>query len=148
MAGVFLCLSSLAAFQKEFRVYLSLERYDNVELPPDADEKTEFVFARLMFPSTKFTRYSPRFADWRQGGTSWSEDYPRADRHFMMALRRLTRIHARSVEQPVNPDDGDDIFNWPMIYAGLPGDWDLTDAQAAKLREYFGRGGYFLADDF
>ena len=148
MAGVFLCLSSLAAFQKEFRVYLSLERYDNVELPPDADEKTEFVFARLMFPSTKFTRYSPRFADWRLGGTSWSEDYPRADRHFMMALRRLTRIHARSVEQPVNPDDGDDIFNWPMIYAGLPGDWDLTDAQAAKLREYFGRGGYFLADDF
>ena len=44
---------------------------------------------------------------WTQGYSSWTTDYPRADRHFIQALRRLTRVHARSVEQPVNLDDGD-----------------------------------------
>jgi hypothetical protein len=50
-------------------------------------------------------------------------------------MRRLTRIQARSVEQPVNLDDGDDVYNWPWLAAGEMGDWKLTDAQAAKLRE-------------
>ncbi len=60
----------------------------------------------------------------------WTQDYPRADRHFLRAMRRLTRIHARSVEQPVNLDDGDDVYNWPWLYAVQSGDWNLTDAQA------------------
>ena len=28
------------------------------------------------------------------------------------------------------------------------GHWDLTDAQAALLREYLMRGGFFMCDDF
>ena len=35
----------------------------------------------------------------------------------------LTRVDVRSVEQPVNPDDGDDIYNWPFIYAVQVGEW-------------------------
>jgi hypothetical protein len=80
--------------------------------------------------------------------SSWTQDYPRADRHFLLALRRLTRIHVRSVEQPVNLDDGDDVYNWPWLYAVRPGEWQLTDAQAHKLRDYLLRGGFFMADDF
>jgi hypothetical protein len=52
------------------------------------------------------------------------------------------------VEQPVNLDDGDDVFNWPWLYAVRPGEWNLTDSQAAKLRDYLLRGGFFMADDF
>ena len=78
----------------------------------------------------------------------WTQDYPRADRHFLLAVRRLTRINARSVEQPVDLDDGDDVYNWPWLYAVQPGTWLLTDAQAAKLRDYLLRGGFFMADDF
>ena len=63
-------------------------------------------------------------------------------------VRRLTRIHARSVEQPVNLDDGDDVFDWPWLYGVEVGHWDLTDAQAQKLREYLLRGGFFMCDDF
>ncbi len=48
----------------------------------------------------------------------------------------------------MNPDDEDDIFNYPWLYAGLPGNWDITDAQAAKIREFLLRGGFFYADDF
>ena len=98
---------------RPFRVYRSLEAYDNIEVPPDYQEQTEFVFARLMYPSHPYGLFSRSRGyaeiadrDWRQGGMSWTQDYPRADRHFALAMRRLTRVHTRSAEQPVNPDDG------------------------------------------
>ncbi len=146
-------LASLYALERPFRVYRSLEPYDNVELPPDFQEKTEWIQARLMYPPHPEARFgrSRRFgpiSDWREGGTSWSQDYPRADRHFAGALRRLTRVHARSVEQPVNLDDGDDVYYWPWLVAGEMGDWKLTRAQATKLRDYLLRGGFLMLDDF
>ncbi|MBI1898101.1 MAG: DUF4159 domain-containing protein, partial [Acidobacteria bacterium] len=119
---------------------------------PDYQEKSEWVFGRLMFPSHPNARFGRfrfgRSLDWRQGGTSWTQDYPRADRFFLIALRRLTRIHARSAEQPVNLDDGNDVYDWPFLFAGEMGDWLLTDAQASKLRDYLLRGGFLLMDDF
>jgi hypothetical protein len=57
-------------------------------------------------------------------------------------------VDVRPLEQPVNPDDGDDIYNWPWLYVDLPGSWDLTDAQAEKIREYLLRGGFLMADNF
>ncbi len=147
-------LTALYAFQRPFRVYQSMEPYDDIQLPPDYQERTEWVQARLMYPNhpnARFGNYSRRFGgrqDWREGGTSWSQDYPRADRHFALALRRLTRVHVRSVEQPVNLDDGDDVFNWPWLVAGEMGDWKLTESQAKTLREYLLRGGFLMLDDF
>lgn len=135
--------------QKPFRVYQSLEGDDAyAELPDDFATPADFVIARLMFPSNGIGPGSWAGADWRQGGTSWAVDYPRADRRLAMILRRLTRIDVRSVEQPVNLDDGDDIYHWPFLMAGLPGSWDLTDEQAAKLRDYLLRGGFLLCDSF
>jgi hypothetical protein len=139
--------------QKPFRVYRSMEPYDDIELPPDFQEKTEWVQARLMYPqhpNARFSRFNRFYGvpDWREGGTSWTQDYPRADRHFAQALRRLTRVHVRSVEQPVNPDDLDDFYNWPWLVAGEMGDWKLTDQQSKTLREYLLRGGFIYMDDF
>jgi hypothetical protein len=145
-AGAF--LSALYAFQRPFRQYPGVE-YDTFELTPDWQEKTEWAFARLMFPGGALDGYRGRFdGDWHEGLTLWTQDYPRADRHFSQAVRRLTRIHVRSVEQPVNLEDGDDVFNWPWVYAVQVGEWGLTDAQAKVLREYLLRGGFFMADDF
>ena len=80
--------------------------YRNFELTPDWQEKTEWAFARLMFPPGPLDGYRGRFdGDWRQGLSLWTQDYPRADRHFSAALRRLTRIHARSVEQPIDLEE-------------------------------------------
>ena len=59
--------------------------------------------------------------------------------------------HAHSgalLEQPVNLDDGDDVFDWPWLYGVEVGHWDLTDAQTQKLRDYLLRGGFFMVDDF
>jgi hypothetical protein len=153
VAGGAILVSTLLAFQMPWRVYTSMEPYDDIPLPPDYQAKTEWVFARLMYPQNP---YSPRRGggfrrgnrDWRQGGTSWTQDYPRADRHFATALRRLSRLDVRSVEQPVNLDDEDDVYNWPWMAAGEMGDWLLTPAQAAKLRDYLLRGGFLYLDDF
>lgn len=153
-AGLVAFAAMLAAFQMPWRVYISMEPYDDIPLPPDYQDKTEWIFARLMYPQNPISRGGGRGGgfrgnrDWRQGGTSWTQDYPRADRHFSLALRRLTRLNVRSVEQPVNLDDNDDVFNWPWLAAGEMGDWLLTKAQAAKLRDYLLRGGFLYLDDF
>lgn len=146
-------VTALYAFQKPFRVYISMEPYDNVALPSDWQQPSEWVFGRLMYPqhpNARFARYGFRWGrmDWREGGTSWTQDYPRADRHFATALRRLTRIQVRSVEQPVNLDDTDDVYNWPWLNAGEMGDWKLTDVQVQTLREFLLRGGFLMLDDF
>lgn len=116
---------------------------DWASTPPDANEKTEFAFARLRYPSY---RGSGLGGYWAMRG-NWTIDYPKADRHFVQGLRRLTRVHTRSVEQVVDLES-DEIYNWPWIYVVEPGHWDLTDAQAKKLREYLLRGGFMMTDDF
>ncbi len=137
-----LCLAGLAfASPKPFQQYPGVEYFD-FELPTDYLDPAEWTFARLMYPSLGWG------SEWRFGGTSWTIDYPRADRHIAALVRRLSVIDARSVEQPVNLDDGDEVFYWPWLYAVEVGQWDLSDAQAAKLREYLLRGGFLMVDDF
>ena len=65
----------------------------------------------------------------------------------MQAVRRLTRLHVRSVEEPINLNDAN-VYDWPWLYAVQAGHWQLTDAQAKVMREYLLRGGFFMADDF
>jgi hypothetical protein len=139
--------------QRPFREYPGVE-YSNFPIPKDWQEKTEWVYARLMYPPMAgvhgrgrggFGRF--RGIDWTQGRSNWTTDYPRSDRHFSEALRRLTRVHARSAEEPINLDEGDE-YDWPWLYAVEVGHWNLTDAQAKAMREYLLRGGFFMCDDF
>ncbi len=147
MAFAVLSALALYAFQRPFRQYQGVE-YSQFETPADAQERTEWAFARLMFPPGANDGYRGRFdGDWRQGLSLWTQDYPRADRHFSLAVRRLTRVHVRSVEQPINLEDGD-AYDWPWLYAVQVGEWGVTDAQAKILRDYLLRGGFFMADDF
>jgi hypothetical protein len=135
---------------RPFREYPGVEySVNDLPLPPDWSAKTEWAFARLMFPPGWNDGYRGRYGNnWREGLSLWTQDFPRADRHFALAVRRLTRVDTRSVEQCVNLDDGDDVYNWPWLYAVQVGEWGITDGQAAKLRDYLLRGGFFMADDF
>ncbi len=155
------CLALSAALigvlyaQRPFREFPGVEyQLGSIPLPPDWQEKTEWTFARLMYPQGPGGRYGGGYGRgfrnrgiWTEGNSIWTQDYPRADRHFVQALRRLTRIHVRSVEEPINLDEGD-AYDWPWLYAVQPGHWQLTDAQAKAMREYLLRGGFFMADDF
>ncbi len=145
--GSFLVLGALYAFQKPFREYPGLE-YEGYPIPKDSNLPGEWAFARLMYPPVG--RYYGGFSflgSWKEGASNWTMDYPRSDRHFAAAVRRLTRLQARSVEQPVDLDE-DDVYNWPWLYGVEVGHWDLTDAQARTMREYLLRGGFFMCDDF
>jgi len=130
-------LGCLTAIQAQ-RGYMPFNDEDGpAPLPRDADEKTEWAFARLMYPSGRF---------FGQMGY-WTIDAPKAERQFVLGVRRLTRIHTRSKEEFVSLDS-DEIFKWPWIYAVEPGHWMLTDEQCKKMREYLLRGGFLMTDDF
>ena len=55
IAGIGL-VTVLYGFQQPFRVYRSMEPYDNVALPPDWQDKAEWIFARLMYPQHPHAR--------------------------------------------------------------------------------------------
>ncbi len=83
-----------------------------------------------------------------RGGGAWSTDYPKGDRILVAGLKRLTLLDTRSVEQTIDLDGSDDVFNWPFLYAVEVGQWSLTDTEAKQLREFIDRGGFFMVDDF
>ena len=134
----------------EFREYPGAEYgLGEIRLPADWDEPAEWTFARLMYPQSPYAGRWGRFpGDWSEGYTSWTIDYPRGDRHIASMVERLTSVDARTVEQPVNLDVGDEVYYWPWLYVVEPGTWELDEYQAAKLREYLLRGGFLMTDDF
>ena len=141
LASTGLLAAAQVSAQNEFFELLPFEGYNGASaLPPDYKEPGEFVIGRLMYPGGG--------GNWLRGGTSWAVDYPKGDRTLAALLRRFTRIDVRSVEQPVNLDDGDDVYYWPFLVVGLAGNWNLSDAQIEKLREYLLRGGFLYADSF
>ena len=142
-----LAFLTLLSAQRPFRQYPGSE-YGDFPLPADWNAKSEWVFARLMYPPAFYGRGWGRYGgDWREGWSSWTTDYPRSDRHFVEAMRRLTRVSTRSVEQPVNLDWGEE-YDWPFLYGVEVGHWNLTDEQVKAMREYLLRGGFFMCDDF
>src|SRR5260370_28474992 len=83
--------------QRQFRQYPAVEYY--FPLPQDWRTSGEWVFGRLMYPPINDGRRGWRRrsnVDWREGLSNWTIDYPRSDRHISAAVRRLTRIQARS----------------------------------------------------
>lgn len=113
------------------------EMQDPADDPPDAWVDAEFVFARLRYRS-------PR--NWG-GYARWGIDANKSERQFLQGVRRLTRIDARSVEEILDLSS-DSVYDFPWLYAVSPGDWSISDAEGARLREHFGRGGSLMVDDF
>ena len=125
----------------------------------DPNEKAEFYWSRLRYTTRSGMGGGYGYSygggyGFGRGGGAWSRDYPKADRQFLMALRRLTRIQARSTEQVVDLDSVDPhtgvplIYNYPWVYAVQVQTWTFTDAEAKLLRDYLLKGGFLMVDDF
>ncbi len=102
-----------------------------------ADRPHEFYFTRAA--------YGSRFDNRRYG--SWMTDYPKADRQFLVGLRRLTNIDAYHAEHPIRLNDPD-IRRYPFLYAVEVGHMAMSDAEVAGLRDYLLAGGFLFVDDF
>jgi hypothetical protein len=106
----------------------------------------EFHFARLVYRDSRASRRG----GW---GRAWATDYADAEFHVMDGIKRLTRVDAQSVEwsgeggRLIELTD-DRVFDYPWLYAVEVGQWELSESEAALLREYLERGGFLMVDDF
>lgn len=137
--GVVSLLGVLRAQMKPFREYPAIE-YVDFPLPNDWKDTHEFTRGRLKYHD---------YLDFGYGrDIYWTMDYPRSDRHLLAGIRRLTRVDTKSVEQVVEFDGTDDIYNYPFIYGVEVGHWRISDDQVEQFKEFFDRGGFFMCDDF
>jgi len=116
-------------------------RHYGIESRPNHVDSTssphEFYFTRAAYRS----RFGSRRFD------SWTTDYPKADRQFLIGLRRLTNIDAYEAEHPIRLDDPD-LRHYPFLYAVEVGYMGMSEAEIAGLRDYLLAGGFLFVDDF
>jgi len=101
--------------------------------------KHEFYFTRGI--------YSDEFGLGDEQGGSWSIDYPRADRHFLFALDRLSTIDSSPDENAIKLTDPE-LRSLPFIYALEVGAMQLEQSEVDALRDYLLAGGFLFIDDF
>jgi len=123
------------------------QRIANWGEPVQSRERAEFSWSRLRYTPAMGSDGYGGFGGFGGRGGTWQRDYPKADRQFLVALNRLTRIQGRSTEQVVGLDN-DDIFNYPFVYAVMVHTWTFSDDEAKRLREYLEKGGFLMVDDF
>jgi hypothetical protein len=103
---------------------------------PDAD----FVICRLVYN------------DGRRFAQGWRTDYPLGERNLSVRFGELTRTRVsqapdRSPNHYLVRITDDQLFACPFLMAGDIGSIELSDAEAARLREYFLKGGFLWVDD-
>jgi Domain of unknown function (DUF4159) len=103
-----------------------------------AASEAEFHFVRLAYSGGSI---------YFGGRERWLTDWPDAEYHLLQGVRRLTRIDTADEGNYLSiMDDG--LFDYPWLYAVEVGSWILSDAEAARLRDYLLRGGFLVVDDF
>lgn len=102
------------------------------------EPEAELHIARLVFASNQGERA------WRPW---WAIDYPEAEFHLTRGLRRLTRLQVADDSVHLRLTD-EEIFDYPWLFAQQAGRWHLSQAEIERLREYVGRGGFVVIDDF
>jgi hypothetical protein len=102
----------------------------------------EYTFVRIIYDTP------PRGYGRRSGSGPWT-DYPEADNNFIVGLREWAGTNLKIAPRPEVLEVMDDrIFDYPILYIVEPGSMELSDENAARLREYVARGGFLFFDDF
>jgi len=106
------------------------------ELRPASLKRHEFYFTRAAYGG----------GGWRS--RSWTTDYPKADRQFLIGVDRLLQfLDVSPDEHPMRLDDPE-LMRFPFLYAVEVGYMSLSEPEVAGLRSYLLRGGFLIADDF
>ena len=99
----------------------------------------EFYFTRAIYSSGGGW-------GWRGRG-SWATDYPKADRQFLVVIKRILGLDAYEYENAVDLADPR-IRRFPFLYALEVGRMALTREEVRGLRDYLYAGGFLVVDDF
>src|SRR5215469_7155163 len=120
---------------------------EDEEPRPSFPKSAEYNFIRVEYTDLPQYHRGFGYASRRATGNGWwVVDWPDADDHFSLGVRRLTRV---DTGEPLHFRLTDErLFDYPWIYATQTGWWGLSDAEAARLREYLLRGGFLVVDDF
>jgi len=114
------------------------------DVPPAAGPERasgEFTFTRMVYRS-------PYSYGSRRGGM-WATDYPDADNHFITGIREWAGTNLNVAGRPERVEVMDErLFEYPFVYFVEPGFMELSEEEAARLREYVARGGFLFFDDF
>jgi hypothetical protein len=114
---------------------------------PSFAREGEFHFIRLEY--TDLPQFHRRFgfaSRGAQGEGWWMVDWPDADDHFSLGVKRLTRIDVGEPRHFRLTDDK--LWDHPWLYATQTGWWGLNQREIERLREYLLRGGFLVTDDF
>ena len=112
-------------------------------MEPGMGFANESVRAEFFFTRLAYSGYGGR--GW--GRERWLTDWPEAEYHFMQGVQRLTLLDAADGGRYVSPLS-EEIFEYPWLYAVEVGGWELSEEEAARMREYLERGGFLMVDDF
>lgn len=96
----------------------------------------EFYFTRAAYSGYRFRNF-----------LSWQVDFPKADRQFMMGVKRLTKVDGYAYENPVRLTDPN-LNRYPFLYSVEMGYAALTEPEILGLRRYLEAGGFLVVDDF
>ena len=107
--------------------------YFRPSIEPNAEYDGQFTFVRL-----RYTGWSNR----------WIADYPAMERNFMTILNDLTTVHPRVGHSNILTMDDPALSRYAVAYVCEPGFWTPTDEEAAALRQWIGKGGFLIVDDF
>ena len=112
------------------------QRYEPLE-PLELTIAPNYSFARVQFQSFR-SRRNP----------GWSHDYPRAERNLLRILSEVTNVHTQPAAHTIVQLASDEIMRYPILYFSEPGGWAITPEEAENFRDYLGRGGFAIFDDF
>jgi hypothetical protein len=115
------------------------QNYDSVNIGYDG----RLAFVRV--------RYATAFGGYRRGGNrepGWAHDYPTADIHMMKIVHELTTVGPHIDGSNIYSLDDPELMNHPIAYLSEPGQWSMSDEEAAGLRTYLLKGGFLIVDDF
>src|SRR5688572_24889764 len=110
-----------------------LAQRGSIQPPPpeetgELERDAEFHFLRVEY--TDLPQFHRGFGYSSRGGVGngwWMMDWPDAERHFAVGLRRLTRIDVGDGRHLRLTDPR--LFDYPWIYATQTGWWGLTDTE-------------------
>lgn len=99
-------------------------------------------------PGHEFTFTRLEYRSWGRR-QSWAVDWPKADEQFIAGLNGWVQSFLAISENPATVGIHEEsLFTYPFLYIVEPGGLELSQEDAARLREYLQRGGFLMLDDF